>query len=56
MEEQSEVSQKEKNKYCVLNIYMVSRKMLLMNLFARQQWRQTGGHGGSGRGGKERGV
>ena len=28
----SEVSQKEKNKYCVLmHIYMESRKMLLMN-------------------------
>ena len=29
----SEVSQKEKNKYCVLtHIYMESRKMVLMNL------------------------
>ena len=51
MDEQSEVSQKEKNKYCVLNIYMESRKMLLINLFARQQQRdrnreRTCGHGG----------
>ena len=31
----SEVSQKEKNKYCILVcIYMESRKMVLMNLFA----------------------
>ena len=48
---QSEVSQKEKNKYCMLtHIYMESRKILLMNLFARQQWRrrhreQMYGHG-----------
>ena len=33
---QSEVSQKEKNK---LFIYMESRKMMLMNLFAGQEWR-----------------
>ena len=63
MDEQSEVSQKEKNKFCVLNIYiyMESRKMSLINLFARQQWRhrhreQTCGHGGLGRGGKQRGA
>ena len=32
---QSDVSQKEKNKYCILShIYMESRKMVLMNLFA----------------------
>ena len=31
---QSEVSQKEKRKYC---IYMKSRKMVLMNLFVRQE-------------------
>ena len=31
---QSEVSQKEKNKYHILNIYMESRKMLLINLSA----------------------
>ena len=37
---QSEVSQKEKDKYCILtHIYMESRKMVLMNLFARQQCR-----------------
>ena len=47
---QSEVSQKEKDKYCILtHIYMESRKTVLMNLFARQQWRnghreQTYGH------------
>ena len=42
---QSEVSQKEKNKYCILmyiviNTYMESRKMILMNLHAGQQWKQ----------------
>ena len=32
---QSEVSQKEKNKYCILiHIYTESRKMVQMNLFA----------------------
>ena len=35
---QSEVSQKEKDKYHILSIYMESRKMLLKNLFAGQQW------------------
>ena len=51
---QSEVSQKEKDKYCILiYIYMESRKMVLVNLFARQQWRkrhreQTYGHGERG--------
>ena len=34
---QREVSQKEKNKY---HIYMKSRKMVLMNLLAEQQWRR----------------
>ena len=34
---QSEVSQKEKDKYHILIIYMESRKMVLMNLSARQQ-------------------
>ena len=34
----SEVSQKEKNKYCVLmHIYMESRKMVLMNLVSGQE-------------------
>ena len=38
---QSEVSQKEKDKYHILTyIYMESRKMVLMNLFAGQQWRR----------------
>ena len=47
---QSEVSQKEENKYHFLTyIYMEPRKMVLMNLFAGQQWRhrhreQTYGH------------
>ena len=36
---QSEVSQKEKNKYLTLHIYMESRRMVQMNLFAEQQWR-----------------
>ena len=34
---QSEVSQKEKDKYCIL--YTESRKIILKNLFIRQQWR-----------------
>ena len=46
---QNEESQKEKNKYCILiHIYGIY-KMVLMNLFAGQQWRrrhreQTYGH------------
>ena len=37
---QSEVSQKEKDKYRILTyIYMESRKMVLKNLFTGQQWR-----------------
>ena len=37
---QSEVSQKEKDKYRILmHIYMESRKMVLKNLFTGQQWR-----------------
>ena len=39
---QSEVTQKGKNKYCVLKhiyIYIESRKMVLMNLFAGQEQR-----------------
>ena len=37
---QSEVSQKEKNRYCILtHMYMESRRMVLMNLFAGQQRR-----------------
>ena len=35
---QSEVNQKEKDKYHILtHVYMKSRKMVLMNLFAEQQ-------------------
>ena len=37
---QSEESQKEKNN-CILKHIYGSRKMVLMNLFAGQQWRQT---------------
>ena len=37
---QSEVSQKEKDKYHILtHIYMESRKMVLKNLLHLQQWR-----------------
>ena len=37
---QSEVSQKEKNKcHISAHIYMESRNMVRMNLFAGQQWR-----------------
>ena len=38
---QSEVSQKEKDKYILsyIYIYMESRKMALKNLFTGQQWR-----------------
>ena len=52
----SEASHKEKDKYQILmHIYTESRKMVLMNLFAGQQWRnrhreQTYGHGGKGEG------
>ena len=38
---QSEVSQKEKNKYWTLTMYMESRKMVQMESFAEQQWGQT---------------
>ena len=44
---QSEVSQKEKDKYCILIHITESRKMVLKNLFTRQQWRnreETYGH------------
>ena len=53
---QDEVSQKEKDKYHVLMlIYMESRKVVMMNLFAGQQRRhrhknQTFGHSEEGRG------
>ena len=36
---QSEVSQKKKDKYCILAIYMESRKMVLMILLTVQQRR-----------------
>ena len=35
---QSEVSQKEKDKYCI-HTYMEYRKMVLKNLLTGQQWR-----------------
>ena len=53
---QSEVSQKEKDKYCVLtHIYMESRKMVVAILCARQQRKHrhkemTFGHSGRRRG------
>ena len=34
---QSEISQKEKNKCHILNIYVESRKMVQINLFAKQE-------------------
>ena len=36
---QSEVSQKEKNKLCILTHNMESRRMILINLSTEQQWR-----------------
>ena len=36
---QSEVSQKEKDIYCILTHIYESRKMVLKNLFTGQQWR-----------------
>ena len=36
---ESEVSQKEKDKYCILMHVYKSRKMVLKNLFSGQQWR-----------------
>ena len=36
---QSEVSQKEKDKYHILTQIYESRKMILKNLFTGQQWR-----------------
>ena len=36
---QSEINQKEKNKYCILtHIYGISKKMVLMNLSAGKEW------------------
>ena len=58
---QSEVSQKEKSKYCILththtHMYVESRKMVLINLFAGQEYRHrcrkwTWGHSRATRGG-----
>ena len=61
---QNAVRQKKKNKYCTLThtyIYLESRKMVLMNLIAGQQWRprhreQTYGQGGSGEGSRKERV
>ena len=36
---QSEVSQKEEDKYRIQRMYTESRKMVLRNLFTGQQWR-----------------
>ena len=36
---QSEISQKEKDKYCILTHIYKSRKMVLKNLYTGQQWR-----------------
>ena len=33
----SQVNQKEKNKYCILMLYVESRKMVQMNVFAGQE-------------------
>ena len=38
---QSKVSQKKKDEYRILNIYLEFRKMVLKNLFAGQQWKKT---------------
>ena len=37
----SEVSQKDKDKYCILTHIYGSRKMVLKNLFTEQQWINT---------------
>ena len=47
---QSEVRKRQRN-IIYMHVYMESRKVVLMNLFARQQWRyrlreQTCGHSG----------
>ena len=52
---QSEVSRKRKANIIYSHIYVDSRKMVLMNLFAGQQWsyrhrKQTCGHSGERRG------
>ena len=35
---QSEVTQKEKKQSMYINLYMESRKIVMMNLFARKEW------------------
>ena len=50
----SEVSQKEKNKYCVLMYIYETKKMVLVNLFAEQQWRFRYKEETCGQWGKER--
>ena len=57
----SEVSQKEKNKYCILTLYVESRKMVQMNIFAGQEQRHRCrewmcGHSGGRSGWDELGV
>ena len=52
---QSEVSQKRKINTVYEHIYMESRKMLLIKLFARQQWRHRHREGTCGHSGKRRG-
>ena len=52
---QTEVSQREKTNTIYSYIYMESREMVLMNLFAGQQWRRRCGEwscGHEGRGGR----
>ena len=51
----SEISQKEKNKYRIKLMYMESRRMALMNLFAEQQWRHRHREETSDKGGEEEG-
>ena len=50
----SEVSQKEKNKYCVLMYIYETKKMVRVNLFAEQQWRFRYKEETCGQWGKER--
>ena len=52
---QNEVSQKEKEKYCILTHICESRKMVPKNLFAGQHWRKRHREQTYGRGrGQER--
>ena len=52
---QSEVSQKRKINTVYEHIYMEDRKMLLIKLFARRQWRHRHREGTCGHSGKRRG-